>query len=232
MKKRFILSFILLFLCGVGVFSSKKNINNKQIHGNVNAELVSSIRKPSLRPTTKQEILLENSDDVYFFGSRDAKGTIIEYSSYNCPHCISLHQNTMAKIKKDFIDTGKVKYVKNIFIQKNTMFAVLLPYCADGINRYSLVEDLYNNLNSWINSKNQTDELKKIALKHGFTENSFNQCIKNDKLANKIIKRQQSEARSLKIFSTPTLFINGKKVSGNIPYDELKTIIEKNYDRF
>ena len=49
------------------------------------------------------------------------------------------------------------------------MFAVLLPYCADGINRYSLVEDLYSNLNSWINSKNQTDELKKIALKHGFT---------------------------------------------------------------
>ena len=100
---------------------------------------------------------------MYFFGSRDAKGTIIEYSSYNCPHCISLHQNTMAKIKKDFIDTGKVKYVKNIFIQKNTMFAVLLPYCADRINRYSLVEDLYNNLNSWINSKNQTDELKKIV---------------------------------------------------------------------
>lgn len=214
-------------------------INNNKIYGEVKTNIASVPKLPSLQRkerknknkednTKEQEII---TTDDYFFGSSNAPITIVEYSSYNCPHCLSLHNNTMASIKVNYIDKNKVKYIKRIFIQKNSMLGVLLPYCAKPENRYNLVEDLYKNIDLWLDSRKQKEELKKIALKNGFTEEQFNSCIKNAKLANKIIKKQQEYARKFKIFSTPTLFINDKRITGSTSYNNIKKIIEEELAR-
>ena len=213
--------------------------NNNKIYGEVKTNIASVPKLPSLQRkerknknkednTKEQEII---TTDDYFFGSSNAPITIVEYSSYNCPHCLSLHNNTMTSIKVNYIDKNKAKYIKRIFIQKNSMLGVLLPYCAKSENRYNLVEDLYKNVDIWLDSKNQKEELKKIALKNGFTEEQFNSCIKNAKLANKIIKKQQEYARKFKIFSTPTLFINDKRIIGSTSYNNIKKIIEEELAR-
>lgn len=215
-------------------FEIKDNtINNTIIDGNkiigqVNIELKSAPKKPSLRNKDIQlDKNLELKEEDYYFGSNEAKVTIVEYSSYNCPHCLSLHDNIMSNLKKDYIDTNKVKYVKKVFIQKNSMLGVLLPYCAKPENQYALVEDLYVNLRSWLNSRKQKEKLEVIALRNGFTKQEFDDCMKNAELVNKIIKNQQQEARKLKIFSTPTLFINNQRITGSKSYDKIKTIIEE-----
>ncbi len=203
-------------------------INDDKITGEVNVNLESAPSKPSLRNNnTKLDENLELKEEDYYFGSNEAKVTIVEYSSYNCPHCLSLHNNIMSNLKKDYIDTNKVKYAKKVFIQKNSMLGVLLPYCAKPENQYALVEDLYANLRSWLNSRKQKEKLEVIALRNGFTKQEFDDCMKNAKLVNKIIKNQQQEARKLKIFSTPTLFINNQRITGSKSYDKIKTIIEE-----
>lgn len=203
-------------------------INDDKITGEVNVNLESAPSVPSLRnKNTKLDKNLELKEEDYYFGAEDAKVTIIEYSSYNCPHCLSLHNNIMSNLKKDYIDTNKVKYAKKVFIQKNSMLGVLLPYCAKPENQYALVEDLYVNLRSWLNSRKQKEKLEVIALRNGFTKQEFDDCMKNAKLVNKIIKNQQQEARKLKIFSTPTLFINNQRITGSKSYDKIKTIIEE-----
>lgn len=208
--------------------TNNTTINDDKITGEVNVNLESAPSKPSLRNNnTKLDENLELKEEDYYFGAEDAKVTIIEYSSYNCPHCLSLHNNIMSNLKKDYIDTNKVKYAKKVFIQKNSMLGVLLPYCAKPENQYALVEDLYANLRSWLNSRKQKEKLEVIALRNGFTKQEFDDCMKNAKLVNKIIKNQQQEARKLKIFSTPTLFINNQRITGSKSYDKIKTIIEE-----
>lgn len=208
--------------------TNNTTINDDKITGEVNVNLESAPSKPSLRNNnTKLDENLELKEEDYYFGSNEAKVTIVEYSSYNCPHCLSLHNNIMSNLKKDYIDTNKVKYAKKVFIQKNSMLGVLLPYCAKPENQYALVEDLYANLRSWLNSRKQKEKLEVIALRNGFTKQEFDDCMKNAKLVNKIIKNQQQEARKLKIFSTPTLFINNQRITGSKSYDKIKTIIEE-----
>lgn len=208
--------------------TNNTTINDDKITGEVNVNLESAPSVPSLRnKNTKLDENLELKEEDYYFGSNEAKVTIVEYSSYNCPHCLSLHNNIMSNLKKDYIDTNKVKYAKKVFIQKNSMLGVLLPYCAKQENQYALVEDLYANLRSWLNSRKQKEKLEVIALRNGFTKQEFDDCMKNAKLVNKIIKNQQQEARKLKIFSTPTLFINNQRITGSKSYDKIKTIIEE-----
>ena len=208
--------------------TNNTTINDDKITGEVNVNLESAPSVPSLRnKNTKLDKNLELKEEDYYFGSNEAKVTIVEYSSYNCPHCLSLHNNIMSNLKKDYIDTNKVKYAKKVFIQKNSMLGVLLPYCAKPENQYALVEDLYVNLRSWLNSRKQKEKLEVIALRNGFTKQEFDDCMKNAKLVNKIIKNQQQEARKLKIFSTPTLFINNQRITGSKSYDKIKTIIEE-----
>ena len=101
--------------------------NNNKIYGEVKTNIASVPKLPSLQRkerknknkednTKEQEII---TTDDYFFGSSNAPITIVEYSSYNCPHCLNLHNNTMASIKVNYIDKNKAKYIKRIFIQKN-----------------------------------------------------------------------------------------------------------------
>lgn len=206
---------------------------NNNITGEVNANLKSVPPTPFLKKRTKENTKISNTEEEleYFFGSDNAPITIVEYSSYNCPHCLSLHNNIMSNIKVDYIDTNKVKYIKKVFIQKNSMLGVLLPYCAKPENRYNLVEDLYKNIDLWLDSRKQKENLEKIAIKNGFSEQEFKNCIKNADLANKIIKNQQQEARKLKIFSTPTLFINNQRITGSTSYNKIKKIIEEELAR-
>jgi protein-disulfide isomerase len=55
-----------------------------------------------------------DSNDVVI-GDAKAKVIIVEYSSLNCPHCAQFHLGPLKEIKKDYIDTGKVKYVLRDF---------------------------------------------------------------------------------------------------------------------
>ncbi len=203
---------------------------NKIQKGQLKAELKSKINVPTLKINNKSnenDDLLQITEEDYYFGDEKAPITIVEYSSYTCPHCINFHKNSMASIKKDFIDTGKVKYTKRLILTRDTILANILPYCAKEENRYELVEDIYSNLNSWIGAKNKKEVLKGIAMQNGFTENEFENCTTNKKLINSLFEKQNKEARKLKIFSTPTFFINNERLNGSLPYEAFKSKINE-----
>ena len=56
---------------------------------------------------------LEDALSEKSMGKKDAPVTIIEYSSLGCPHCAAFHRETLPQIKKDYIDTGKVRLIFN-----------------------------------------------------------------------------------------------------------------------
>ena len=178
----------------------------------------------------KNKGIFYNTGEDIIFGSSKSPVTIIEYSSYSCPHCINFHKNSMSELMKNYVEKDKIKYVKRMIPQKNTFTAVILPYClSDKNKRYSLINDLYKNSEKWMKNKK---ELKKIALNNGFSEKSYNDCIKNRELAQKITDRQRKQMKEVRIFFTPTIFINGEKVSGSLSYEELSKKIDEEIKKF
>ena len=55
--------------------------------------------------------ILDVKDNDFYIGEENAPITIIEYASMSCSHCADFHNDTLAELKKEFIDTGKVKFI-------------------------------------------------------------------------------------------------------------------------
>lgn len=197
------------------------NNNNNTVEGNV---------KENTKAKKNEKINAFNdlNGDIVF-GSMQNPITIIEYSSYSCPHCEEFYSNTMDSLMTNYINTGKVKYVKRMIIKQNSLLGVMLPYCINNNeNRYRLIGELYKKSNLWLgNNKKSEKALKEIALNNGFTEKDFYDCVRNKKLAQGLINKQDAEMKDINIFFTPTIFLDGKMIGGNMLYEELSKKIDE-----
>lgn len=209
---------------------------NNYVKGTVKENLKSStpkINTPNrIKNEQKREENLNNSHltsfiNDYVIGDEKAPVSIVEYSSFKCPYCIKFHKENMEKVKTNYIDAGKVKYVKRVIIQKDTLLGVMLPYCARPEVKYVVMNDLFDNADTWTKSSTQSKELKEIAIRNGFTPVSYSACIKDENLANKLLNKQNAELKDLNIYSTPTVFINGERQKGNMSYEELSKKIDQ-----
>lgn len=211
--------------------ANENKINNSDLSEEIEVDEKNNIVKGSVKENTKAKnsnkiSAFNNLKGDFVFGSANAPITIIDYSSYSCPHCRDFYLNTMGNLMKDYINTGKVKYVKRMVVQENTLLGVMLPYCINNNeNRLTLIEELYKKSNRWLGNKEKT--LKEIALNNGFTEQSFYKCIKNKELAQSLINKQNAELDEKNIYFTPTIFLNGKMVGGNMKYSELSKKINE-----
>ncbi len=147
-------------------------------------------------------------------GKADAPVTVIEYSSLTCPHCASFHKNVLPELKSKYIDTGVVRYIVREFPLDNLAVAgFMLARCkSDKYNE--IVEDLYKHQEAWAFVKNPLEKLKERAKKAGYTDESFNACLRDQALLDKIVQVREKASSVFKVPSTPTIFVNGKLLRG------------------
>jgi protein-disulfide isomerase len=150
-------------------------------------------------------------------GPADAKVTIVEYASMTCPHCAAFNEQVFPKIKSEFIDTGKVRYVFREFpLDIKAAAGSMLSRCiANGDpNKYFAVTDLlFKSQNDWV-MKNTTESLTRIGKQAGLTQQQVEECLKDQALLDKIAADQKYASEVLKVDSTPTFFVNGEKIKG------------------
>ena len=66
-------------------------------------------------------------------GPADAKVTIVEYASFTCPHCAAFHTNVFKDLKKDYIDTGKVRFeFREVYFDRYGLWASMMARCGGG----------------------------------------------------------------------------------------------------
>ena len=164
-------------------------------------------------------------------GSTDAPVTIIEYASMTCPHCAHFSETTFPELKKRYIDTGKVRFIFREFpLDKLAAAGFMLARCASkdgGGERYmAVVETLFAKQSEWVIPDNPVPPLKNIARQFGFTEETFNECLKNQNIMNGIEAVRDRAAAKLGVNSTPTFFVNGKKVTGDVSIETLAKEID------
>jgi len=159
-------------------------------------------------------------------GSDKAPVTVIEYASMTCPHCAHFSTTTFPELKQRYIDTGKVRFIFREFpLDALAAAGFLLARCA-GKDRYmAVVETLFAKQPEWI-VQQPVEPLKTIAKQFGFTEDSFKACLANQKVLDDIQAVRDRGAQKLGVNSTPTFFINGKKMSGDLSIETMAKEID------
>jgi protein-disulfide isomerase len=175
---------------------------------------------------TQEELMRPGPLPDLAIGKADAPVTIIEYASMTCPHCASFHKNTYPALKTKYIDTGKVRFIFREFpLDELAVAAAMLARCAGGEKSTALIEVLFNSQDKWA-VRQPLPVLQQIAKQAGFTQQSFEECLANQKLYNDIVATRERGSKEYKVESTPTLFVNGKMQKGGASIEDLDKLIK------
>ena len=162
-------------------------------------------------------------------GDPKAPVTIIEYASMTCPHCAHFQETTFPELKKRYIDTGKVRYIFREFPLDSLAAAVfMLARCSaqdDGTKYFAFIDSLFRQQHTWAVER-PLDPLFGIVKQIGFTKETFEACLSNQKILDGIEAVRQRAANQFKVESTPTFFVNGEKVPGAVSIEEMAKIID------
>ena len=161
-------------------------------------------------------------------GSPNAPITMVEYSSLTCSHCAAFHIDTLPSIKRDFIDTGKVRMVFWDFPLGNlALAATMIARCSGQDNYVPITSALFLSQETWARSDAPFDAIAGIARLSGMSTSDIENCLDDRELL-EAIEAKAKEAESLfGVKSTPTFFIEGQMISGNLPYGDFKDLLDK-----
>ena len=176
------------------------------------------------------ETLLDLLEDDFVIGDESAPITIIEYASLSCSHCADFHTNTLEKLKEEYIDSGKVRFVFRDFpFNYPALLGSMVLRCIPEDVRYDYMNALFQLQTNWVDkeSTKTTQELFKIMQSGGMTKEEFDTCITNVDLENKILQGVIGAQSEFNIQSTPSFLINGILVEGNKSIKEFRQIINK-----
>lgn len=164
-------------------------------------------------------------------GAENAPVTIVEYASMTCSHCADFTIHIFPEIKKRYIDTGKVRFILREFpLDPLAAGTFMLARCAAKSGKdkyYAMVDTLFEQQRKWA-VKDPLPPLLEIAKQAGFTQETFDACLKNQQILDGLEEIRKRAAEEFKVDSTPTFFINGERLRGAQPFADFEKVIEKN----
>jgi protein-disulfide isomerase len=158
-------------------------------------------------------------------GPANASVTITEYASMTCPHCAAFNEAVFPKIKSEYIDSGKVRYVFREFpLDIKAAAGSMLARCIakdDSAKYFTVIDLLFKQQNDWV-MKNTTETLTRIGKQAGLSQQAVEDCLKDQALLDKIAADQKYANEVLKVDSTPTFFVNGERIRGETSIEEFE----------
>jgi protein-disulfide isomerase len=147
-------------------------------------------------------------------GNPKAKVEVIEYASVACPHCAHFNETIITPFRAKWVDTGKAHFaLKEMLTASPTvaMAGFLIARCAGPGKYFKVVDDIYSSQPQWQEGQIK-GVLQRIAAANGLDEAHFNACLQDQKAIEGVNARAQRAAEQDGVDSTPTVFINGKKL--------------------
>ncbi len=152
-------------------------------------------------------------------GQADAPVTVVEYASLTCPHCANWEAGVFPQVRKEWIDTGKIRFVfRDYPLDALALKAAQLARCTGDDRFWGFLQALFGSQRVWAIAQDPEVELVKIGKLGGIPEDKAKACMSDEKLARSIAESRQ-HAEDAGVNATPTFFFNGKLVSGELPYD-------------
>jgi protein-disulfide isomerase len=149
-------------------------------------------------------------------GDPDAPYVIVEYASMTCPHCASFYNNVFPDVKEKYIDTGKARFVFREFpLDGLAVAASMLARCAGEERFYPMIDGLFETQETWaVPGEDGKHKLLLIAKQAGFSQESFEKCLADKELFDKLVAVRKKAHEEFGVDSTPSFFVNGKKLDG------------------
>jgi protein-disulfide isomerase len=159
-------------------------------------------------------------------GKDDAPVTIVEYASMTCPHCAHFDITTLPELKKKYIDTGKARLILREFpFDPRAEAGFMLARCSKD-KYFAMVDVLFHQQENWARANDAKTALLQISKLAGFTQESFEACLTDQKLLDQIRAVKNRGEKDFGVDATPTFFINGKKYPGALSIEEMSAIID------
>ena len=160
-------------------------------------------------------------------GPATAPVTIVEFSDFECPYCGGLFP-TLKQVEKNYAD--KIRIVYRQFpltnIHPRAEKAAEASLCAyEQQHFWEFHDSMFGNQREL-----SVADLKQRAVDLKLDPAKFNECLDSGRQVAAIQSDIQEGAR-VGVTGTPALFINGRMLSGNQPYSEIKEIIEDELQR-
>jgi protein-disulfide isomerase len=183
------------------------------------------------------EALAQSAEDInkagalgdMALGSKDAPVTIIEYASMTCPHCATFTKDVFPKLKSEYIDTGKVRFIFREFpLDQVALAASALARCVakDDVQKFfTLIDVLFKQQNELASDALGT--INRVGKQAGFSEQMIKDCVQGDPTVQKgILDTREYAYTKLKVNSTPSFFINGTLVKGETSFEGFEKLIK------
>lgn len=185
-----------------------------------------------LRPQPSVSAADATKGAKFAIGNPEAKVTIVDFSNYLCGHCRDHSNNVFPLIKRDYIDTGKVRYIFRDFPfggQENVIRAGEAAACAADNNLYvEYHEALFRAQLQWagLSGAALDNYFADLAGQIGIAPATFSQCLQSGSKRAGVLADQKL-AGELGLTGTPSFFVNGEKFTGQRPYDSWREILDK-----
>jgi protein-disulfide isomerase len=160
-------------------------------------------------------------------GKADAPITVIEYASMTCSHCAAFHTESYPYLLKNYINTGKVRFILREFpLDPLAAAGFMLARCSGPDKRNAMIDLLFDQQKNWAFTDKPLDALSNLVKQTGMSKESFDACINNQELYNQVNEVRDRAAQKFGVNATPTFFINGKKEAGEMNPQMLDKLLQ------
>jgi protein-disulfide isomerase len=181
------------------------------------------IQSPSLEEVLKPGDLPEMA-----LGRKDAPVVVVQYASMTCPICRRFLAETFPTFKREYIDTGKVRFIlrAEFPIGRQSGLATIALRCAPADKYFVLYEKFMTQQASWVSQEVRPDPIFKVAAQVGMTRAQFDSCRENRGMI-AAINGIKDRGRTLGVIGTPNFFVDGKLVKSFLSVAELRAMLDQ-----
>ncbi|MGO4914441.1 DsbA family protein [Pseudogemmobacter sp. W21_MBD1_M6] len=163
-------------------------------------------------------------------GDANAPVTVIEYASFTCPHCARFHFDVFGELKKNYIDTGKIRFIyREVYFDRFGLWASMIARSGGEMRYFGIIEMIYDTQKEWTGSNDPAviaDNLRRIGRSAGLTDEQMNAALNDAAQAETLVVWYQKNAEADGIESTPSFVVDGTKYS-NMGYAEFSKLIDE-----
>ena len=176
---------------------------------------------------TKADVLAQaGSLPEISLGNPDAPVTLVQYASLTCPYCKRFHEQVFPVLKREYIDTGKVRYILREFpIGRTSGQATVALRCAQTSKVFDLYGHFLADQPSWVSMEVRLDQIAAVAAKGGVTRAAYDACRAEPALT-EALKQIKDRGRKLGVIGTPNFFLDDKLIKKALTQEELRAALD------
>lgn len=175
---------------------------------------------------TKDDVMQPGPLPEMSWGSETAPVTIVQYASLTCPYCRKFHAEVFPELKREYIDTGKVRYILREFpIGHTSGNATIALRCVPADKYLDLYGRFLAQQGSWVSLEVRIDKIAAVAAQVGLKGAELDACLKDEALIGKL-KWVKDRGRKLGVIGTPNFFVDGKLYKKVLTMSDIRAMVD------